>query len=262
VDGAALSGAPPIHAKSPKDLGRIAKGSAILLSASLPVKKDYEGNARHLETARPERIRAAVVELAKWAFTHDLSLVFGGHPAISPLVLEVARRFLQNAHEPRVFVFQSQHFAEDARPRATHDLVSWDAGRLVLTPPVEDSSGPDRESSLEVMRRIMVRWPGLIGAVFIGGMDGIQKEADLFKGAGASADADPNAARSARPCFAVASGGGAAADLLEAGDRYAGLGRHVPAKVMADVLRHGESYPLVMQLIFRELGIPSGGSHG
>ena len=254
-----MSGAPAIRAKSPRDLDALAKGPAIFLSASVPVRKDYEGNERHLETARPELIRAAVVEVAKRAFKHDLTLVFGGHPAISPMVLEVARRFLADPHEPRVFVFQSEFFSEESRPRATHELVSWDAGRLVLTPSVVVEGKPDREKSLALMREIMVRWPGLIAAIFVGGMDGILKEATAFQQAHTQ-DA-PVGPRSEPPCFAVVSAGGAAADLSKDG-RFDGLRRDKNAKRMEDLLRHQESYPLVMQEIFRQLGIAPGGLDG
>ena len=229
----------------------------ILLSASLPVlrvkegEEDYERNRRQVEAARPELIRAAIVELCRWAFQRGYNLVFGGHPTISPLVVEAARRFSgsprhpdQNGHEsrsPRVFVFQSEYFPEKDRARATNDLVTWDVGQLVLTPKIED-----RRSSLACMRDIMVHWPGMRGAVFIGGMEGINDEANRFKEAHA---------RAPLPCFAVGSAGGEAKFLLKDNpDQFAGLGRPHDRELLKKLLATNESYALIMQHIFRELG--------
>jgi hypothetical protein len=54
------------------------------------------------------------------------------------------------------------------------------------------------------MRETMFASPGLVGAVFVGGMDGIEKEARLFK-----------AKHPILPTYSVASVGGAARDLLD-----------------------------------------------
>src|SRR5262245_47965387 len=84
----------------------VARAPALFLSASQPVvkyEKDdlrYGRNLHHVSTARPELIRAAVVELRKWSFHRGLVLVYGGHPAISPLVLEAARRFGSPSDSP------------------------------------------------------------------------------------------------------------------------------------------------------------------
>src|SRR5262249_20635572 len=144
----------------------------------------------------------------------------------------------------------------EARPRATHELLRWDRGRLVLTPPHGGI-----EPSLALMRQIMVRWPRLIAAVFIGGMDGIWNEAKTFMVANREGGHGP------RPCYAIASTGAAAADLLKpewvteerAGARdvrvFAGTGTTRDERLMLDLLRRETSYPLVMWRIFTELGL-------
>jgi len=58
----------------------------VFLSASVP---DPSRHAAYFQTARPARIREAVTQLARVVLPHGL-LVFGGHPAISPLVLKEA----------------------------------------------------------------------------------------------------------------------------------------------------------------------------
>lgn len=165
---------------------------ALFLSAGVPFERTHgtpeqmRDNRLYLPPQRTE-IRTAVVQLARFAFTRDVQLVFGGHPAVSPLVLETTRA-VPPSREPRVFVFQSAYF-EHVLPIATMKLANWSHGRLLWTrsdgPPQAPGAPGDpgaREASLRLMRESMVTVPGLVGAVFIGGMDGIEAEADLFRG--------------------------------------------------------------------------------
>lgn len=168
---------------------------AILLSASVPydrrgVSRQPAGGSRatspvYLETMQPARIRSAVLALTRAALRRGARLVFGAHPAISPMVLSAAR----DAHAPRgsIVIFQSRFFRADV-PASTLDLASWEAGVLVWT---EAAPGPrgagavpeaeQRARSLTRMRRQMVSFPGLRGAIFVGGMEGVEEEAELFR---------------------------------------------------------------------------------
>jgi len=124
--------------------------------------------------------------------------VFGAHPSISPMLLTVAQEF-PLLPEPRITVFQSAFFA-GTFPQETLELTdpSHGLGRLVQTPAARDLLG-----SLRAMRDAMFQHPGLCAGVFVGGMDGLFDEADLFK------THNPGL-----PTYAVASTGGAALDLL------------------------------------------------
>jgi len=174
---------------------------SLFLSASVPTGKQYKGWEAHYESARPQWIRDAVLAVTRAAFEADIDLVFGAHPAISPIVLMVAREF-PTVTPPRVAVFQSQFFAGQM-PTETLELADGKLGSLITTPISPSKAAPDREASLQTMRGLMFKRTGLVAGMFIGGMDGVATEAMLFK------SLNPKL-----PTYAVASSGGAAADLL------------------------------------------------
>jgi hypothetical protein len=161
-----------------------------LLSASIP---DPRREPLYYETADLTAIREAVTAVSTVALKRG-ELVFGGHPAISPLVLIVAN-VLDAAN--RVRIFQSEYFRDQILPEsaAFH--------RLVWTPRI----GADREASLLEMRRTMIDAGGFAAAFFIGGMEGVEEEFILFR------DRWPDV-----PAFPMASTGAAARRLL---DRWA-----------------------------------------
>ncbi|MCP4548478.1 MAG: hypothetical protein GY835_18630 [bacterium] len=211
---------------------------AIFLSASVPYLREpedvqpgftVEDNRWLVASAKPQRIREAISHLCRFAFRRNVDLVFGGHPAITPMVLESARRF-GGEERKRVVVFQSLFFQEKI-PRETFELARWELGTPLWTAPREN----DRWQSLTWMREAMIASPNLISAIFIGGMEGLFEEAEIFR-----------REKATRPCFAVGSTGGAAAELLACDGFYqeaAGL----------DTLGETLSYPLVMRRIFHDL---------
>lgn len=158
-----------------------------LLSASIP---DPRREPLYYETADLTAIREAVSAVSTVALKRG-ELVFGGHPAISPLVLIVAN--VLDATE-RVRIFQSEYF----RDEIPHESAAF--RRLVWTPRV----GADREASLLQMRRSMIDTGGFAAAFFIGGMEGVEEEFGLFR------DRWPGV-----PAFPIASTGAAAKRLLE-----------------------------------------------
>lgn len=152
----------------------------VFLSASVPYIRHDDRDDRTAKcheftrTARPDRIRDAVAWLCRYAFAEDLALVFGGHPAISPMVLAAARA-LSQADQPAVFVFQSAWF-RDKIPPQTLELTDWTSGYLLWT-----EKRATKGDSLEHMRRRMLQLArGCIGGVFIGGMEGVVAEHELF----------------------------------------------------------------------------------
>jgi len=228
---------------------------AVFLSASIPYDKKfdpaqdsarYRDNQRYLATARPEAVREAVAQLCRYIFQQGLNLVFGAHPAISPMALDLARRFTPPAErqEKRVIIFQSDIF-RDSVPSATLELANWEAGELLWTAQQGDPTWPDhgRAASLLHMRELMVQSPSLLAAVFIGGMEGVVDESRLF--------AQYNWGKLR---YAIGSTGSASAELL-ATDEAHHSGNH-PGPAMRKLLGTSPSYPLVIERIFADLGVP------
>lgn len=212
------------HVSNERDVARkLGGGPAIFLSASVPKERTFPAslqgperfarqreNEEYLHTAKPVQIRSAVTAITRLLMTRGLRLVFGAHPAISPMVLSAARDVIVNSREasgtPRILIFQSEYFKPEL-PDSTLDLASWEAGLLVFTPVVPDESGTKEgalEPSLRRMRQLMVSVPDLRAAIFIGGMDGVEKEARLF------AERNPGS-----PMYALGSTGSAALKLMQ-----------------------------------------------
>ena len=138
---------------------------SIFLSASVPDPNREETRG---EVPQRGRISDAVVALVRTCRDLDLDLVFGGHPAISPLVHHAA-----NAYDNirRIHIYQSREFEQDLPPSAR----AFEG--LVLT-----EKQADRAASLRFMRSEMLnpQEHNHIAAVFIGGMKGVYDEAALF----------------------------------------------------------------------------------
>jgi len=89
-----------------------ATSRAILLAASYP-PREYKSKADSHEIA------AAVKALVGAVFQQGWTLVFGGHPAVSPLILMIAREYGQ---KNRVVIYQSRYFFHHISP-ATRALT-------------------------------------------------------------------------------------------------------------------------------------------
>lgn len=213
----------------------------VFLSASVPYPRKRPDDTpetlatlqRDIETARPTRIRDAVVDITRALFAAGYGITFGAHPAISPLVLQVARETpapADDAPDPLVAIWQSAWY-RDQIPTSTLRLAAWDRGCWILTP----AAATPRES-LSAMRRAMLTAGDIIGAVFIGGMDGVYEEALNFSDF-----------CQRRPMFAIGSTGAAARRLLKAG-RATGA-QHCTAHDLARV----PSYPLIARKIIADL---------
>ncbi len=157
--------------------------SPVFLSASIPYREPF------VRRCDPMAIREAVLALVSVAVRERL-LVFGGHPAISPLVEHAARSLgaVENVH-----IFQSIWFEDRITPEArAFKNFHW------------TKRGAGLQESLDILRRTMIGFAPFSIGVFIGGMEGVIEEFELFGKLLPDAKTLP-----------VASTGAAAADLLE-----------------------------------------------
>ena len=138
--------------------------SSIFLSASVPVP----GRGRYYETANPFLIQMAVRELLTLAIGRR-RIVWGGHPAITPMVWSVCED-LGVRYSDAVALYQSRFF-EDIFPEENARFSN-----VHFVDAVEN----DRTLSLQAMRKAMLSREDLDAAVFIGGMEGILEEYKLF----------------------------------------------------------------------------------
>jgi hypothetical protein len=138
--------------------------SAIFLSASVPVP----GRGTYYETADPFLIQLAVRELVI-AVIAQQRIVWGGHPAITPMIWAICED-LKVPYSDSVVLYQSRFF-EDRFPEENEHF------RNVI---FVDAVPGDRDASLRRMREEMLSRPELSAAVFIGGMEGVEAEYKLF----------------------------------------------------------------------------------
>ncbi len=181
--------------------------AAIFLSASVP---DPNRSPKYFSTADPLAIGAAVSGLVYVTLGRRL-LVWGGHPAITPMIWAAASDIGVD-YGAWVHLYQSLLFKDDFPAENTRfQNVSY-VGAV----------SNDRSASLAEMRRRMLNDYQYQAGVFIGGMEGIEEEFALFR------QVHPTA-----PILPIASTGGAAlliyqhttglpADLLSSLD-YVGI---------------------------------------
>jgi SLOG cluster3 family len=168
---------------------------SIFLSASVPLPSR---NPAYFATADVIAIRDAVRALVMVIMERGTKLVFGGHPAITPMIrLQV----LQSARPvgDTVIMYQSRFF-ERSFPEDNQFFE-----RVILV----DAVDGNRDTSLEAMRRTMLNQRFQTG-IFIGGMEGVEEEYAMFR------EIHPRT-----PAFPIASTGAAAGKLYEADPRLA-----------------------------------------
>lgn len=174
-------------------------GGSVFVSASIPDPARWGGEFDALG------ITDAVVSVARTVLGSGGRLVTAAHPTIAPLLLYVAAEQAQST-APLVVVYQSEVF-QAVWPSATLRFEEQRVGTVIRTPTVGDEPPDPRHAprSLTLMRQRLLTEEPLVAAVFIGGMDGIPLEHDLFR------ETHPDA-----PTYALARPGGAAADLVDA----------------------------------------------
>ena len=160
----------------------------IFLSASVPTpKREYFG------TENIFAIREAIVSFTKVCAEYGIPFYFGGHPAITPLIWEVAMRNSQK-NMPLIKIYQSKIFGESI-PKEVGDFKNVHFTEAV---------GESIKNSVHAMRKQMFRENKTECTVFIGGMDGIKEEYNMLK------ELYPDA-----EFYAFASTGGASYDLYK-----------------------------------------------
>ena len=143
-----------------------------------------------MRRADPFLIQFAVRELVT-AVIRDLKIVWGGHPAITPMIWTICED-LNISYSEAVILYQSRFFEGQFPPENSH------FDNIILV----DAVSGDRDASLSRMRTKMLSRSDLKAAVFIGGMEGIEVEYKMFK------DFHPDA-----KVLLVAAPGGAAREL-------------------------------------------------
>lgn len=136
----------------------------IFLSASVPV----QGRGNFIESANPFLIQFAVRELMTVCLGRR-RMVWGGHPAITPMVWGVCES-LDVSYASVVRLYQSRFF-EEWFPEENKRFQN-----ITFVPAVPG----DRAESLDRMRHAMFAGP-FEAAVFVGGMEGIFDEYKIFK---------------------------------------------------------------------------------
>jgi len=220
---------------------------SILLCASVPYRLDQKNrdpddwpelqnwNRRFIDQARPDRIRAAISALTRVALGHGMRIVFGAHPSISPMMLRVAQDM--DATPRSILIFQSEAFWGHF-PQSTLALANWHAGCLVTTTMQSEPSNARRfPKSLDHMRNLMAAVPGTAGAVFVGGMNGVEREAEIV-------------ARTNIKRYAIASTGSAAEALFDGNPQdFCGTLNAMDSSLLVD----SQAYTVVASKIVQDI---------
>ncbi len=197
---------------------------AVFLSASVPLPGRHE---RYYSTSDVIAIRDAVRALATVVLPHA-ELHWGGHPSITPLIRVVAQDVgvTDAAH---VYLYQSAFFSKTL----PSDNAAFERYILTNEAPVGNAT---RADSLAAMRQTMIGATQFDAGIFIGGMEGVEEEFDLFR------QLNPNAV-----LLPIASTGAAAQFIYER-ERQA---LDLPADLQTEY-----SYPTLFR---RLIGLPDGG---
>ena len=141
----------------------MSEASSIFLSASVP-RAGRPGS----DDFDPFLIKEAVSALVE-AVLGRLHLVWGGQPAITPMIWEAAKRY-DVSYSEVVTLYQSAYFKDEYPEENTR------FGNCVVTP----ATPGDKAASLARMRQKMFSKHSYAAAVFIGGMEGVADEYVLF----------------------------------------------------------------------------------
>jgi hypothetical protein len=162
--------------------------ATIFLSASIPLP---DRSPRYYRTADVIAIRDSIRALVQVVAPAG-TLVFGGHPAITPLIRLLIREMNLDVRE-RVILYQSLFFQADFLP----EVAEFEEVRLITSVP------GSLDASLAAMRERMISDHDFDAAVFIGGMEGVETEWNIF-----------TRIHPRKLAFPIASTGGAALELF------------------------------------------------
>ena len=146
-------------------------GKAVFLSAGLP-----DPSKPHFVAASDPVDVAAAVKALLFVVLGRRRLIWGGQPAITPIVWSVAQS-LGVDYRDWVTLYQSEYFAD----RYPEDNARFENTRYVAAAPEIAGQSEDerRRASLLAMRTAMLTENGFETAIFVGGMLGIVDEFEL-----------------------------------------------------------------------------------
>lgn len=144
---------------------KVAVPKRVFLAASVPLPSR---DAAYFDTADVIAIRDAIRALTIVILEKNAQLVFGGHPAISPMIrLQIAQAGISVGD--KVVMYQSRFFDR----HFPVDNAAFE--RVILIDKVDN----ERDKSLARMRDEMLSGEFSCG-VFVGGMEGVEDEYNLF----------------------------------------------------------------------------------
>lgn len=197
------------------------KELTFFMSGSIPDPVRWKGAFEPLE------ITDAIVSFARTCLIQGHKIVTAAHPTLAPLLLYVAAE-LPRQEQVSIRIYQSLLF-EDILPTATRRFEAEGIGEIIWT---EAAAGEEPvpgkwDESLRIMRLQMLHDTKPDAAVFVGGMEGINQEFNLFR------REFPN-----RPTYALGHPGGEAANL---DTRHTGE--------LRQSLAQGNLYPVLWQAV-------------
>jgi hypothetical protein len=137
----------------------------IFLSASIPLP---ERDPKYYGTADIIAIRDAVIALAS-VILPEHRIIWGGHPSITPLIYYVMEKLSLNIQE-HLILFQSKFF-DKYFPEDNNKFNNV----------IQTANLGDKERSLVLMRETMLKSYEFSAGIFIGGMEGVEIEFELFR---------------------------------------------------------------------------------
>jgi hypothetical protein len=205
---------------------------AIFLSASVP---DPRRAPEFAATADAVAIAGAVSALT-YVLLGRRRLIWGGHPAITPMIAHVAQE-LGVDYGGWVQLYQSRYF-EDEFPE--------DNARFRNVTYV-DAVSEDREQSLRAMRERMFAENAFGGAVFVGGMGGIVEEYELFRRLHPDAAIVPVVSTGGAVLLVADRVGSLSPDLRDDLDYVALFHRQLGISVREERFRHPDQQPKIVE---------------
>lgn len=144
----------------------------IFLSASMPTK---DREHRFFDSADFIAIRDAVAALVN-AIIPNYKLVWGGHPAITPIIHDIFKKRGFD-YKKYITIYQSNYFSEKM-PKENQQFDN-----VIFTQEVRCYADEKRNiaESLAIMRKRMLTDNPIHAGVFIGGMEGVLDEYKLLK---------------------------------------------------------------------------------
>lgn len=202
---------------------------AIFLSAGVP---DPKRGPEYAATADTVAIGAAVSALVHVTLGRRL-LVWGGQPAITPMIWVVAQDVGVD-YGRWVRLYQSRHF-KDEFPEDNERFQN-----VTFTDDVDS----DRDKSLLAMRERMFSDHDFDAAVFIGGMGGIIQEYELFRRLQPNATVLPVVSTGGATLEVAARAGVLPADLADDLDYVALFHRHLRVSVREERFKSPDDQPV------------------